>query len=83
MPSSAMLHRMAHVRADISEELRLLVIANVPNFLILVTVMKEAILSSETSVLTRATRRDIPEDGILLYKCNPSRGAQSRLECLK
>jgi hypothetical protein len=40
--------------------LRLLVTANVPNSSILVTLMVEEILSSETSVLTRATQRNLP-----------------------
>jgi hypothetical protein len=50
-----------------SAALRLLVIANIfPTAPNLVTLMMEAMHLSETSFLTRATRRNITEDGILL-----------------
>jgi hypothetical protein len=69
MVSSGMLCRIALVRTDVSEELsvrRLLVTASVvPSSPILVTLIKEVLSSSETSVLTRATLRNIPEETIL------------------
>jgi hypothetical protein len=49
--------------------LRLLVIANVPISPILVTLVMDAVISFEKSVLARATRRHIPEDDILHSHC--------------
>jgi hypothetical protein len=86
MPSSGMLRRVTTVRTDVAEDpsasivrlflrslLRLLVTANVvPSSPILVTLIVEALSSSEMSVFTRAARRDIPEDAFIrpLSDCN-------------
>jgi hypothetical protein len=62
MASSGMLRRVALVRTDVSE---LVTATVVPSSQIIVTLMKEVISSYKTTVLTRATRRNIPEDTIL------------------
>jgi hypothetical protein len=70
-----MLRHVALVRTDVSEELsasiisvsRLLVTANVvPSSPILVTLVMDALSSSEKSLLTRATRRNLLEDAIFV-----------------
>jgi hypothetical protein len=86
-----MLGSVALERTDFSEEFSasfirvtridelgttLALIGNRPLFVFLV---KDVLRSSETSVLTRVTRRNIPEDAILLYhKSNPSRQVRSQ-----
>jgi hypothetical protein len=80
MASSGMLRHVALVRTDVPEEITASIIrvtrvsaqracvasyGYVSSSLILVTLMMEALSSSETSVLTRAPQRNIPKDAFL------------------
>jgi hypothetical protein len=57
---------MLGITLAITSVFQLLATVNVAlSYLILVNLIMEGIRSSETSILTRATRRHIPEDGIL------------------
>jgi hypothetical protein len=90
MVSSGMLRSVALVRNDISEELstsviRVVRIGELRTTLAApsnrCTLMKEALGSSETSVLTRATWRNIPEDTIIHgHRCENLKSYMKNLE---
>jgi hypothetical protein len=68
MAAPGMLRRLTLVRTDVSGELSASFI-RVTRIGELGTTLMEALSSSETSFLTRATRRNIPEDAILHSHC--------------
>jgi hypothetical protein len=72
MASSGMLRRMARVRTYISEELS----SSIIKVTRIGELMMEALSSSETSVLTRSTRRNIPVDDIHRKAPSFSRGVE-------
>jgi hypothetical protein len=61
MVSSGMLRRVALVTTDVTATATVTA-SLVPSSPILLTLMNEALSSSKTSVLTRVTRHNIPED---------------------
>jgi hypothetical protein len=83
MAPSGMICRVALVKSDVSEEhsasfirerigeveTTLVATSVVPTSPILITLIMEALSPSETLVVTRVTRRNIPEDAILNYVC--------------
>jgi hypothetical protein len=59
--------RIGELGITLAVDRRILVAANVvPSSPTLVTRMMVALISSETLIPTRATQRDIPEDGVLI-----------------
>jgi hypothetical protein len=60
-----MLRRVAFLRTNVSKEHSTSAFKVTKIDHLFVTLMVEVLSSFETSILTRATRRNIPEDGIL------------------
>jgi hypothetical protein len=65
MASIGMLRRVALLRTNVSEDLSATIIRVTRIGELGTTLMMETLSSSETSVLTRATRHNVPEDAIL------------------